>query len=152
MARRRMSAKQRRFFGRRSTRRASTRRVSVARRSTRRARRSFGGSRSWLPLTGREHVSAAITGASAPVVMSWVRPYTDGFLGFAGDYKDEVATYAVGALATKFGPSGIVKEVGKDYARLAVFSAANQFATPMLAGLGNGTPGTLVSTSGVVQA
>ena len=109
--------------------------------------------RSWLPLSGREHMSAAITGASAPVVMSWVRPYTDNWLSFAGDYKDEVATYAVGALARKFGPSGLVKDVGSDYARLAVFSAANQFATPMLSGFSNGTTSsTLVSTSGVVQA
>jgi len=97
-------------------------------------------------------MSAAITGATAPVVMSWVRPYSDQWLGFAGDYKDELATYAVGALAHKFGPSGIVKDVGSDYARLAVFSAANQFATPFLSGLGNGTTGTLVSTSGIVQA
>lgn len=84
--------------------------------------------------------------------MSWVRPYTDNWLSFAGDYKDEVATYAVGALAHKFAPSGVLKDVGSDYARLAVFSAANQFATPMLSGFGNGTTGTIVSTSGIVQA
>lgn len=97
-------------------------------------------------------MSAAITGATAPVVMSWVRPYSDQWLGFAGDYKDELATYAVGALAHKFGPGGIMKEVGKDYARLAVFSASNQFAGPFLGSFSNGTPGTLVSTAGIVQA
>ena len=105
--------------------------------ATRRYRRSNVRSSSWLPLTGREHLSAAITGASAPIVMSWVRPYSDPMLSFAGDYKDELAQYAVGALAHKFGPQGLVKEVGKDYARMAVFSAANQFATPMLAGMSN---------------
>lgn len=84
-------------------------------------------------------MSAAIAGATAPIVMSYVRPYSDNWLSFAGDYKDELATYAVGALAHKFGPQGLVKEVGKDYARLAVFSAANQFATPMLSSMTNAT-------------
>lgn len=130
-----MSAKQRRFFskGSRNTRRAIR---TVYRRSAKIARRTYrkarsGGIKSWLPLTTDEHVSAAITGASAPIVMSYIRPYSDKWLSFLGDYKDEAATYAVGALANKFG-SGLVKQVGQDYARLAVFSAANQFAAPML--------------------
>lgn len=130
MARKRkMSALQRRYFGRRARRVAR-----AAPRALRRYRRSVG-SRSWLPLTGREHLSAAITGAATPVVMGYVRPYSDQWLGFLGDYKDEGATYIVGAVAHKFLP-GIGKDVGKDMARLAVMSAAGQFTAGML---GNGT-------------
>ena len=134
MARRkRMTANQRRFFGKRATRRA-VRRVGVARRSYRRTG-GGGGIKSWLPLTTNEHISAAITGASAPIVMSYVRPYTDGMLSFLGDYKDEGATYIVGALANKFG-SGLVKDVGQDYARLAVFSASGQLAGGLMGNTG----------------
>lgn len=146
MARRKLSKKQRRFFSKRSRSRAS----SNVRSSFRRRRSGGGGGlRSWLPLTTSEHISAGLTGASAPVVMGFVRPYSDQWLSFAGDYKDELATYAVGAVAHKFG-SGLVKDMGKDYARLAVFSAANQLASPYIAGM-SGNNGTLASTSGITM-
>lgn len=141
MARKRkMSALQRRYFGpraRRSVRAKVRRSYTVVRRSVRR-RRSFV--RGWLPLSGREHVSAAATGALTPLAMSYVNPVLDPITKpFLGGYSDEFNTYVTGAFVHKIAP-GIGKDIGKDMARLAVMSASGQAITPFLQGMfGNGT-------------
>jgi hypothetical protein len=134
--RRRMSALQRKYFGRRSRRSSGGSRVRTVYRSTRRAarsyRRSFGRS-SWLPLSGREHLTAAITGVTAPVAVYYGRQIVpSSWLAMLGGYGDEVVLYAEAALAHKFLPGGLIKDAAKDHARLAVMSAANQAISPML--------------------
>lgn len=143
MAKRKRSAKQRRFFGRA---RAATR--TVYRTVKKRARRAYRAGRSsgWLPLSPRETLVAAGTGFTAPIVMSYVRPYSDNWLGFAGDYKDEAAMAIVGTLAHRFAPSGVLKDMGKEYFRLAAISAGGQLGSRF----NNGT--NAVTGSGVVMA
>lgn len=153
MARRKMTALQRKYFGRRSSRRAPARTVS-RRRSTARApsrRRSsrggFGrGLGSWLPLTKQEHIAAGLTGASMGLVVPNVRKFTDAYTGFLGNYQGEGTMYAIGAIAKKFG-SGTVADVGKGYAFLATAAAAGKFTAPWI----NGTTTNQASAQGVTM-
>lgn len=143
MAKRRRSASKRSSFRRA---RASTRTVFRTVRSKARRAYSSGRKSGWLPLSGRDTLVAVGTGFTAPIVMSYVRPYSDQWLGFAGDYKDEAAMAIVGTLASRFAPSGVLKDMGREYFRLAAISAGGQLGSRF----NNGT--NAVSGSGIVAA
>lgn len=152
MAKRKMTALQRRYFGRRRSSRRSSAVSPRRRRATRYAKtrrssgRRGGGLGSWLPLTKQEHIDAAVAGASMGFVVPKVREFTDNWTGFLGDYQGEGTMYAIGAIAKKFG-SGIVAGAGKDYAIIATAAAAGRFTAPFI----NGTSGQTASTAGVTM-
>lgn len=75
-------------------------------------------------------------GALTPKANSIVAPYTDGFLGWAGDYKDEVRTALIGVALSRFGP-GILKEGGREMFRYAVLSAGQQAGSGFFSGTMN---------------
>jgi len=129
----------RRSRSRRTRSRARTRTVTKYRTRSvgaRRRRSSGGGGRGgWLPLSTKDSVMAFGVGAIAPTVNGFVAPYTDGFLGFAGDYKDELRTALIGVAAYKVG-SGMVKDAGREMYRYALFSAGQQAGSNFLGGTG----------------
>lgn len=138
---RRMSAKQRRYFAPRARR--AVRRARSAVRSYRRTVRS----NSWLPLNGRGHLVALGTGALLPKANQIVAPYVDGFLGWAGDYKDEARSALIGVVAHKFG-SGVIKDAGRLAYEMSVASAGAQFS----AGMFTGTSPSVTGGNGIVYA
>lgn len=91
--------------------------------------RSRGGSRGmmsgWLPLSNNEMMLAFGTGLTVGKVNAMVAPITDQVLGFAGDYRGEVRTALIGAVAYKFG-SGLIRDAGREYFRFAVMAAGAQ--------------------------
>jgi len=98
----------------------------------RRVSRSRGGSRGmmsgWLPLSTSEMMVSFGTGLTVGKVNQLVAPFTDDFLSFAGNYRGEVRTAIIGAVAYKFG-SGLIRDAGKEYFRFAVMSAGAQTAS-----------------------
>lgn len=134
MARRKRSRSRRSFAARTRT---------VYRTVRAKTRRAYRGARKsgWLPLSGRETITAFGVGAVTPMVNSYVAPYTDGVLGVFGDYKDEARTALIGVVAHKFG-SGIIKDAGREMFRYAVLSAGQQaggeFTGKMTGGSGLG--------------
>lgn len=124
MAKRRMSAKQRRYFGgtRRIAKRARTVYRSRAKVYKRAGRSSFGGI---LPTPVQASLVNFGAGVTMPIVSSFVAPYTDGILAPLGSYKDEARTALIG-MALSFIGTGVVKQVGKSYFDFAVTSAGVQ--------------------------
>lgn len=147
--RRKMSAKQRRFFGKRkSVRRSSHRSSGFARRKRSGGSRSgFGG---LLPISLKEGAVDFGTGLALPWVSSQVAKITplENALANLGDYNDEARTAIIGAVAYKFGGMlhPLVKEAGRSAFKYATVSAGIQTA-------GNWNIGTSNSASnGVVYA
>lgn len=68
------------------------------------------------------------TGAITPMANNLVAPYVDPYLGWAGDYKDEVRTAIIGVAAHRFG-SGFIKEAGREMTRQALFSTGTQLGS-----------------------
>jgi len=134
MARRRKSARR---APRRSFARAAR---TVSRVVRRKARRSYSRGRSsgWLPLSGREMMVSVGTGAVTPIANNLVAPYVDPYLGFAGQYKDEVRTALIGVVAHKFG-SGLIKDAGREMTRQALFSTGASLGSSLGIGTSNGT-------------
>lgn len=79
-----------------------------------------------------------IVGGTAPMISSYVAPYTDGVLAPLGNYKDEARTAIIGALLSKFG-GGMLHEYGKETFRLAVMSAGAQTASNLNLGATTGS-------------
>lgn len=122
-----MSAKQRRFFGRK-VRRTARRAVRAGRRSVRRAYRGSGGFGGILPTSLKESMVDFGAGATIPFTNNLVAPYTDGILEPLGSYKDEARTALLGMVLYKFGGSihPLLKEAGRSYFKYAVTSAGVQ--------------------------
>lgn len=98
------------------------------RKSSRRRGGSRGGMMSgWVPLSTNEMMVSFGTGLTIGKVNQLVAPFTDDFLSFAGNYRGEVRTALIGAVAYKFG-SGLIRDAGKEYFRFAVMSAGAQTA------------------------
>lgn len=94
---------------------------------TRGGRRRIGGSLTsgWMPLSMHESFVAFGVGMTAGKLNQFVAPYTDGILEPLGPYKDEARTALIGAVLYKMG-SGVIKEAGREYFRLALMSAGAQ--------------------------
>jgi len=127
MAKRKMSRKQRRYFGR-SARRTVRRVGRSVRRSARKAYRSGGGFGGILPVSIKEAMVDFGAGATMPWTNNLVAPYTDGILEPLGSYKDEARTALIGMVLYKFGGAihPLVKEAGRSYFKFAVTSAGLQ--------------------------
>lgn len=143
---RRMTAKQRRYFGkRRSTRRTTTRVRRAVRRGASKIRRSYRnrGSllRGWLPLGNSEMITDLAVGAFNPLLQSTVAPYVDRWLPVPDNFKDEARTALVGTLLYKFAPGGFLKDYGKETFRLAVYSTGAELRGTLMGGTTVGTPG-----------
>lgn len=130
MAKRKMSRKQRRFFGRKA-RRTARRAYRGVRRSARRAYKRSGGLGGFLPVSIKEAMVDFGAGFTIPYTNGLVAPYTDPVLQpILGEYTDEARTAALGVVLYKFGGAihPLVKEVGRSYFKFAVVSAGIQTA------------------------
>lgn len=130
MAKKRMTAKQRRYFGRK-VRRAARRSYRGVRRAARRAYKRSGGLGGFMPSSIKETMVDFGAGFTLPYTQGFIAPYVDPYLQpILGDYTDEARIAATGALLSKFGGAihPLVKEVGKKYWDYAFVSAGIQTA------------------------
>lgn len=107
-------------------------RVGAPRRALRRSSRRGSFTAGWLPLQPREMLLDFGIGAAVGPLSDFLKPYQQQYLGMFGAYSDEAALAIVGAVAHKFGPSGIFKDAGRELFRVAVISAGQQAGANLL--------------------
>lgn len=125
---RRMTAKQARYFGKRTSARRS------ARFSVRRGRKSSGGGFGGdMALIG----GAALYGAGREVLSDWLSPITTKVAGVAGDYADEAVLGAIGYFMAKGKIPGVnrlplTREVGRAMLTVEAARIGSSLASGML--------------------
>jgi len=133
--RRKMSAKQRKYFGGGRTRRARGRSLSPSRR--RRSGSRGGGLGRWIPGTMNENLVRVGSGFSMPFVSGFVAPWTDPLLAPLGRFKDEARTAVIGTVLYGLG-SGFVRDGGKAYWDYALTGGGIELASRMSNGTNAG--------------
>ena len=120
---RKMSAKQARYFAPRRRSRARARSVSTRRR--RKSSGGRGGLSKYIPSGINNAVTRFGSGLSMPFVLGMASPVTEKIRPWVGDYADEVTELGIGLLAYNAG-SGFVRDGGAAYADHAFTNAGIQ--------------------------
>ena len=129
--RRKMSAKQKKYFGKRRKSRTVSTSTKSYKRSSSSKKKILGVS---MPLDLGEGAIDFIAGAIAGPISDRTKPLQVKYLGNLGKYSDEGAWSIIGTAAYNWGgrihPS--VKKVGKELFRVAVISAGQQAGTGLV--------------------
>ena len=106
---RKMSAKQRKFFG--GNKKGS--------------KKSKAKSKQFLPLTLEDHAYGFAAGAALGPLSEFTKPAQQKYLGTFGTYSDEAAIGILSFAGWKYG-KGHIKKLSKELYRGALFSAGQQ--------------------------